>query len=238
MNIKNKTVIITGASMGIGEATARLFSEKGASVVLAARSKKLLQKLEKEIPNSFSIPTDVTKPADRKNLINKTLKKFGRIDILVNNAGRGMNAMVENTNLDKYREIIDLNVIAPLALMQLVIPIMRRQKGGSIVNVSSLVSKGYYTGIAAYASTKYALNALALTGREELKSDNIIISLVHPYLTDTNFFKNLAAQPVDRRSGRASDEVDRGMPNADLPEKVAERILHAAQTGAAETMLK
>ena len=87
MSIKDKVVIVTGASMGIGLATAKLFSAQGAKVVLAARSKKILEKLEKELPNSFAVPTDVTKPAQRKNLIQKTLKKFGRIDVLVNNAG-------------------------------------------------------------------------------------------------------------------------------------------------------
>lgn len=237
MNIKGKIAIVTGASSGIGLATAKLFAAKGAKVVLAARSKKILAELEKELPGSLAIPTDLTKPAERKNLIEKTLKKFGRIDILVNNAGRGMSSVVEKIDLKSYRDIIELNVIAPLAAMELVISIMRKQKGGTIVNVSSLVTKGYYTNIAAYASTKYALNALSLTAREELKKDKIIVSLVHPYITDTNFFKNVLHPKVVKGTTRASEEVDSHMPPADPPEKVAKRILQAVETGKAETML-
>jgi len=237
MNIKGKVAIITGASSGIGMATAKLFAEKGAKVVLAARTKKKLAELEKELPNSLAIPTDMTKPAQVKNLIQKTLKKFDQIDILVNNAGRGMSSLVEKTDIPKYRSIIELNVIAPLVAMQQVIPIMRRQGGGTIVNVSSLVSKGYYPGIAAYASTKYALNALSLTARQELKKDKIVVSLVHPYITDTNFFRNLIRPAGDKRSGRAADEVDGQMPPADPPEKVARRILQAVENGQAEVLL-
>lgn len=237
MNIKNKVAIITGASSGIGLATAKLFAEKGAKVVLAARSKKILAALEKELPNSLAIPTDLTKPAQLKNLIQKTLKKFGRIDILVNNAGRGMDSLVENTDLKDYRSIFELNDIAPLALMQLAIPIMRKQKGGTIVNVSSLVSKGYYPGLAAYASTKYALNALSLTARDELEKDKIVVSLVHPYITGTNFFKNLIRPKGVKGTTRASEEVEGSMPPADPPEKVARRIFQAIETGKAEILL-
>lgn len=237
MNIKGKVAIITGASSGIGLATARLFSEKGAKVVLAARSKKKLAELEKELPNSLAIPTDLTKPAQLKNLIQKTLKHFGRIDVLVNNAGQGMSSLVEKIDLKDYRSIIELNVIAPLTSMKFAIPIMRRQGGGAIVNVSSMVSKMYIPGIAAYASIKYALNALSLTAREELKKDKIVVSLVHPYITDTNFFKNVIKEKNKPIATRASQQVDRGMPPADPPEKVARHILQAVETGKAEIML-
>ena len=237
MQIKNKVAIVTGASSGIGLATAKLFSQKGAKVVLAARSKNILTKFEKELPGSFAIPTDMTKPAQVKNLIAKTLKKFGRIDVLVNNAGRGLASPVEKVDLKNFREIIELNVIAPLAAMQLAIPIMRKQGGGAIVNVSSMVSKMYIPGIAAYASTKYALNALSLTAREELKRDKIIVGVVHPYITNTNFFKNDVRPKGVKGTTRASEEVDGQMPPADPPEKVAKRILQAVETGKAEIML-
>lgn len=237
MNIKGKVAIVTGASSGIGLAIARLFSEKGAKVVLAARSKKKLAELEKELRGSLAVPTDMTKTSQVKNLIAKTLKHFGRIDILVNNAGRGMSSSVEQIDLKNYHSIIELNVIAPLVAMQFAIPVMRKQKGGTIVNVSSLVSKGYYPGLAAYASTKYALNALSLTARDELKKDKIVVSLVHPYITDTNFFKNIIRPKGVKGTTRASEEVDRDMPPADPPEKVAKQILQSVETGKAEILL-
>src|SRR5438552_3143519 len=129
MKIKDKVVIITGASAGIGLATAKLLAKEGAKVVLAARSVEKLKKLEKDIPGSFSVVTDMRKPEDITNLINKTKEKFGRIDILINNAGQGMRAAVEKINVDDFKEIMELNVFAVVRAMQAVIPIMRTQGG-------------------------------------------------------------------------------------------------------------
>ena len=106
--------------------------------------------------------------------------QFGRIDILVNNAGQGLCAPVESIDLGDYRAVMELNVFAVLSAMQAVIPIMRQQGGGMILNVSSVVSKNYFTTIGGYASTKYALNALSLTARQELAKGNIVVSVFHP----------------------------------------------------------
>lgn len=238
MGIKGKIAIVTGASSGIGTATARLFSQKGARVALAARSAEKLTVLEKELPGSFAIPTDMTKTESVKNMVEKTLEHFGRIDILVNNAGRGMSAPVEKIDIEKYRRLIELNVIGPLAAMELVIPIMRHQGGGTIVNVSSMVSKMYIPGIAAYASTKYALNALSLTAREELAKDNIIVSVVHPYMTKTNFFKNVIQPEGSRQDLEANRLQDPNLPPPDPAEKVAEHILRAVESEEAEILLR
>jgi len=110
MKIKNKIAIITGASGGIGLAVAKALAEKGATVVMAARSEDKLKKLMREIPNSHTIKTDMRKPEDVKNLIVKTKEKFGRVDILVNNAGQGMRAPLEKIDNAAYRDIMELNV--------------------------------------------------------------------------------------------------------------------------------
>ena len=144
MEIKDKIAIVTGASGGIGLAVARLLAEKGAKVVLAARSADRLKQLESEIPGSFAVPTDMRKREDIRQLVQQTETKFGRIDILINNAGQGLLSPVASINLDDYREIMELNVYAVLEAMQAVIPIMRKQGGGAILNVSSLVSKNYF----------------------------------------------------------------------------------------------
>jgi NADP-dependent 3-hydroxy acid dehydrogenase YdfG len=104
MEIKNKIAIVTGASGGIGLAVAKALSEKGATVVLAARSEDKLKKLMYEIPHSHTIVTDMRKPKDVKNLIAKTKEKFGRVDILVNNAGQGMRAPLEKIDTGAYRD--------------------------------------------------------------------------------------------------------------------------------------
>src|SRR6202012_4813387 len=130
------------------------------------------------------------KPGDIKNLIKQTKDKFGRIDVLINNAGQGMRMKFEDIKLDDYREIMELNVFSVVEAMQEVIPVMREQGGGMILNISSMVSKNYYPGLAAYASTKYALNALTLTARAELASDNISVGVFLPKMTATDFGAN------------------------------------------------
>ena len=137
MKIKDSIIIVTGASGGIGLATAKVLADKGAHVVLAARSADKLKNLEKEIPGSFAVPTDMTKPEDIARLIKKTEEKFGRIDILINNAGQGMRASVETIDLKDYHEVMELNVFAVVRAMQAVIPIMRRQ-GGGMISISAL----------------------------------------------------------------------------------------------------
>jgi len=227
MNIKDKIAIVTGASGGIGLALSRELSNKGAKVILAARSADKLKNLEKEILNSYAIPADMRKINEVKKLIQKTKEKFGRVDILVNNAGQGMSSSVEKIKLDDYRDILELNVFGVLEAMQEVIPIMREQGGGLILNVSSLVSKNYFPNLAAYASTKYALNALSLTAREELKKDNIIVSVFHPKMTATDFGKNVKGTPYVSSAGRPGMTVD-------TPLKVAEAIVKLIESEEAE----
>jgi short-subunit dehydrogenase len=224
MTIKDKIIIITGATQGIGLATARLLAEKGATIVLASRSEEDLHTLEKEIPGSLAVPTDMRKPEDVRNLINKTVEKYGRIDVLINNAGQGMYGPLESIDIEKYKQIMDLNVYGVLVAMQAVIPVMRKQGGGTILNVSSLVSKNYFPGLSAYASTKYALNALSLTARVELAKDNIIVSVMHPKMTATNFTKNTAnptAPRFERPAGAPPMQVDK---SEAVAEKIAELI--------------
>jgi short-subunit dehydrogenase len=208
MKIKDSVIIITGASGGIGLAAAKALSKEGARVVLAARSAEKLMTLEKEIPNSFAVATDMHKPADITALVEATMKKFGRVDILINNAGQGLMTPVESINLDDYASIMDLNVFAVVRAMQAVIPLMRKEGKGLILNVSSMVSKNYYPGLAAYASTKYALNAISLTAREELKKDGIIVSVFHPKMTATDFGENSRGAKYVSAAGRPGMQVD------------------------------
>ncbi len=229
MDIKNKVAIVTGASSGIGLAAAKLLSERGAKVVLAARSAAKLKKISSGLSDSFVIKTDMTKPAEIKRMVKKTVEKYSRVDILVNNAGRGMFSPVENIDPAKYRYLLELNLMAPVIAMQQVIPIMRKQGGGSIVNISSGTSKMYIPYIAGYASTKYAINAITLTARQELEKDKIVVGVVYPYITATNFAQNTIRAKVMGREH--SQRRDSDLPEADSAEKVAEKILEVIETG-------
>jgi len=227
MEIKDKVVIVTGASAGIGLALAHELSKRGAKVVLAARSVDTLKNLEQEIPNSLAVPTDMRKPEDIIHLVKTAVEKFDRIDIFVNNAGQGMRAPIESIDMATYRRVMELNVFSVLEAMQAVIPIMNEQGGGLILNVSSMVSKNFYPNLAAYSSTKYALNALSLTAREELAPDHIVVSLFHPKITATDFGKNSAAEKYDSRAGRPGMSVD-------TPEEVAVQIANQIESEVAE----
>jgi short-subunit dehydrogenase len=234
MELKDAVVIVTGASMGIGEAAVKALAKEGAKVVLVARSVDALNKLAEEIPGSFVIQADMTKPEDIKMIVEKTIEHFGKIDLLVNNAGQAVYGNLESVDPDSYHKIIELNIFGPLLAMQAVIPQMRKQGGGMIINVSSRVSKMYIPGLAAYASTKYALNALSLTARQELEKDNIIVSIILPGLTATSFGKNaMGARPQHWSNGESSE-----MPAGDSAEKVADKLVELAKSGQAELVVE
>jgi NADP-dependent 3-hydroxy acid dehydrogenase YdfG len=194
MQIKDKVIIVTGASSGIGEATAGLLASKGARVVLAARSKAKLEKLSNSLPGSLVVPTDMTDVKQIKALVTKTLKHYGRIDVLINNAGVGYDASVEKTDLAKLQQVFDTNLKGPIAAMQAVIPAMRSQGGGMVINVSSGTSLMYLPFMSGYSGLKRALNAVSLTARQELAKDKIIVSVVYPYITATDFEKNTLSE--------------------------------------------
>ena len=232
MEIAGKVVLITGASSGIGLATARLFARKGARLALAARSAEKLAQLASELPDALAVPTDLRDEAAVRRMVTQMREHYQRIDVLINNAAQGQFAPIEKMNLEIYRTIFEVNVVSVIAAMQEVIPIMRAQGGGVIINISSGASKippeRYRTNpVAPYASTKYALNAMTLIGRQQLAADNISLGLVYPGVTATNFFNTLL-------EGRQPASAPSGATDVDSPESVAEKILEAVETQAAE----
>ncbi len=231
MDIQGKVVIITGASMGIGEATAHIFADAGAKMVLAARSVDKLEAVAQSLPTqaeTLVVPTDMTDQAQVKALIERAYAHFGRIDILINNAGQAAAGSIATVNPDHYRQIIELNMLGPLHAIQAVVPKMKAQGGGVIINISSGVSKMAIPGIGAYASTKYALNGLSLTAHNELAADNIRVVLFHPGLTSTDFGANALRE---ENGGASRPQPGNGpRPEPDSAEDVARKILEAAIT--------
>lgn len=231
MNIKEKITIITGASSGIGLAISRKLSQEGAIVIMVARSKENLERASSEIPNSFPIVADLYSSEDRKRIIDILNEKYGRIDILINNAGQAMFAKIEDIDLAAYQQLMELNVYAPLDLMQRVIPLMKKQKEGVIVNISSQASKKYIPNIAGYASTKYALNALSLTARAELEKDNIKVCIIRPGIVDTDFGRHTTYPEPDALRKSPEGSV---LPHVIKPEVVADKVFELISSEVAE----
>lgn len=226
MEVKDKVAIVTGASSGIGLSTAGLLSEKGVKVAIVARSKEKLEKLSEKLPNSLVVVADMTKEEDIKRMVKKVKEHFGRVDILVNNAGRGYDANVEEINPEDLEEIFKLDLLGPIIAMQQVIPIMRTQGGGVIINISSGTALMALPGMAGYSSMKRALVGISLTAREELKKDKISVGVVYPYITETDFEKNTI---------KAKDRGEWEMPKGDSAEYVAGKILEAIESERDET---
>lgn len=150
-NIKDKVVIITGASSGIGEAAAKELASKGAKLVLAARREERLQKLQGEIEQSGGTAiykvTDVTSQAQMEELAAYALKEFGKIDVLVNNAGIMPQAFPFKKKVDEWDQMIDVNIKGVLYAIAAVLPSMREQKSGHIINLSSVAGHNIYPGV-------------------------------------------------------------------------------------------
>jgi len=192
---QDNVVIVTGASSGIGLETALAFAREGARVVLAARNETKLQEVVNAHPEwrdrFLVVPTDVTKDEDVQRLVATTVAKFGRVDILVNNAGVGMRATFADTPLDDVRSLMDVNLYGPIRCIQAVLPQMRQQRAGQIVNVGSVLSMVVAARNSAYCASKFALLALTDTLRIELHGTGIEVISVLPAYTDTPFFDHL-----------------------------------------------
>ena len=189
--LSQKTVLVTGASSGIGEATVRRLVRTGANVALAARRSERLAALCAEIvpqgQRTLALVGDVTVEADRRRWVEATLQRFGRIDGLVNNAGYGQRGPIEQVPLDAIRRNFETNVFALLGLTQLVAPLMRAQGEGRIVNIGSVAGRVARPMSSVYDATKHAVEAFTDGLRGELKPFGIAVVLVRPGFILTEF---------------------------------------------------
>ncbi|MGA2805006.1 MAG: SDR family oxidoreductase [Acidimicrobiales bacterium] len=228
MELEGAVCIVTGASSGIGAATARLLNRRGARVVLAARRAERLEALAAELPGVLAVTTDVTVPEDLERLVARVVDAHGRVDVLVNNAGQGLHVAIEEIDPADLRAVFELHVVAALVGMQTVLPVMRLQAAGSIVNVSSATSLRLLPGLGGYSATKAALNMVSEVARLELAGSGVTVSVVYPSVTATEFHERL-------RAGHMADGA-RNIPRHP-PELVGEAIAFAITTGEAHVLV-
>jgi NAD(P)-dependent dehydrogenase (short-subunit alcohol dehydrogenase family) len=222
--LESKVAVVTGASSGIGDATARELAARGASVVLAARDVEKLAGIEKAIlaagGRSLTVGTDVSDRSSVEAMVERAVGEFGPPDILVNNAGLGLSGRVADLRPEDLRYVFEVNTIGPLNCVQAALP--RMQRGARIINVSSVVGRRSIPKVGGYCATKFALNALSDALRVEISDRGITVTSVYPGTTRTSFRDN---------SRRTKDEKRGWRPKGVTPEKVAEKIADAAEKG-------
>jgi NADP-dependent 3-hydroxy acid dehydrogenase YdfG len=184
-----KVAIVTGASSGIGEATAIALAKEGAKVAIAARRTDRLEALAQKIKTMggevLAATIDATDEAQIHQLIDKIQTTWGRIDILINNAGVMLLGNINGANTEDWRRMFDLNVLGLMYGTHAVLPVMKSQNGGQIVNVSSVAGRVARAGLGVYNATKFAVNAFSEALRQEVYKDNIRITLIEPGLVAT-----------------------------------------------------
>lgn len=225
--IRNRVVIITGASSGIGEALARECAARGGKVVLAARSAAKIETLAREIAatgrgDALAVPTDVTRPDEVRRLLDSAERRWGRVDIFVNNAGFGVWGAIEKLPMPLIRENFETNVFAAVDCAQAAIPFLRRTRG-CLVNVESVAALRGLPLAGAYAATKHALHAFSECLRAELAADGIRVLSVCPGIISTQFHEN--RKQIGPRTETGPDWLS--MP----VETCARQIARAIETG-------
>ena len=183
-NIEGKIVVITGASSGLGEATARLLSAQGATVVLGARRVDRIVALADELSRgggrALALQTDVTRSAEVKRLVDGAVEKYGRVDVMINNAGLMPSSPLERLKIADWDRMIDVNIKGVLYGIAAALPHMQARKSGHIVNVSSVAGHRVRAGTAVYSATKHAVRVLTEGLRQEVKPYNIRTTIVSP----------------------------------------------------------
>lgn len=199
-DIKDKVVVITGASSGMGEAASKHLSALGATVVLGARRAERIEKLAKEINDNggkaFAIVVDVTQREQVKKMVDATVEQFGRVDVLLNNAGIMPLSLVESLHVDEWDKMIDVNLKGVLNGIAAVLPHMKEQKSGQIINTSSVAGHKVFSGSAVYSATKFAVRALTEGLRMEVKPYNIRTTIVCPGAVKTELLEHITDADV------------------------------------------
>ena len=237
--LKGRVAVVTGASRGIGAAIAEALAAEGCRLALAARSADRLEKVAEDLRMRYSVevlsvPTDISEESQARKLIETAAAHFGGVNILINNAGMGIYGAVDELHLDDLRHVFEVNFFGPLAALQAAVQVMRRQGGGTIVNVSSIVGKFPQPLGGGYTATKYALQGASGAARAELKRDNVDLILVCPGLTETEFSQHsrISVRGAEHRQGERHS-LGRGVE----PDRVARRTVKAIKRGEREVYI-
>lgn len=214
--LNGKTAIITGGSGGIGKVTAEIFLKQGANVVLVDMNEEGLSKTKKDLEqhgNVLTVQADVSKEKDVKKYVEETTNKFGQIDVFFNNAGvEGHSANITEQEMDNFDKVISVNLRGVFLGLKHVLPVMEKQKNGSIINTSSVAGLMGFPGLSPYVASKHALVGLTKTAALEVADNNVRVNSVHPAPANTRMMRDIEADISSDNPESVKDEFTSMVP--------------------------
>jgi short-subunit dehydrogenase len=227
-DLTGKRILLTGASGGIGSATAEALAAVGARLVLASRNEAAIRSLASKLPDALAVPTDLTQPDQRERLVAAAVNGLGGLDILVNNAGIGSWGHFSTSTEDIVRQVMEVNFFAPIELTRLAMPHLTNGNEPCVVNVTSMCGRKGMPAWPEYSASKFALVGMSEAWRGEFARFDVDVLTIVPGMTDSGFRENWI-----RTDGKADLKFESGMTPAD----VAAGIVKAIRTNKTETVL-
>jgi NADP-dependent 3-hydroxy acid dehydrogenase YdfG len=236
-----RVALVTGASSGIGAATARALSSAGMAVALAARRRDRLDALAAEIAQAggtaFVVIADLAKESEAQRIVKETETHFGRIDVLVNNAGVMYLEPIANASLERWRSMFDLNVLSLIASTQAALPGMRARKDGHIVNISSTAGRFSLANSGGYSASKFAVGAFSESLRKEVYMDNIRVTVIEPGVTETELRDHIADAGIQTTLNTWADSM-RQLQSDDIARIIAFCVTQPAHVNINEVLVR
>ncbi|WP_448561955.1 SDR family oxidoreductase [Trichothermofontia sp.] len=203
LKLQSKVAIVTGASSGIGEATALALASEGAKVAIAARRKERLHHLADRIHRqggqALVLPTDMTNEIQIRQMVETTEKEWGRVDILVNNAGVMLLGPLVGADTSEWRRMVDVNLMGLMYTTHAVLPLMKSQGGGHIVNISSVAGRTVQANVGVYNVTKWGVNVFSEALRQEVSKDKIRVTIIEPGAVATELGEHITNPEIKQR---------------------------------------
>ena len=240
-SLKQKVAIITGASSGIGEATAIALAAAGAKVAIAARRSERLETLTQRIQQNggeaLPITADVANEAQVQDMVSATKDKWGRVDILVNNAGVMLLGPVYQANTEDWRRMFDVNVLGLMYATHAILPLMKAQGEGHIVNISSVAGRVANAGTGVYNATKWAVGAFSESLRKEVHKDKIRVTIIEPGLVATELPQHIT-NPEAKERAKAFYESVRSLDSEDIAAAIVYAVTQPPHVNVNEILIR
>lgn len=239
--LDGKVAVVTGASSGIGEATAEALAAEGATVAVAARRSERLDSLSKRIEQSggrvLAVECDITDEEQAHELVHKVDRELGRLDILVNNAGVMLLSRIDKGLSDEWRQMFDVNVMGLLYVTDAALAVMKRQQSGHIVNISSTAGRSSGSLRGAYSGTKYAVNAVSEALRQENVEDNVKVTIIEPGAVSTELTEHISDEDAKSNIEGRFSQLD-PLQSEDIANAIAYAVTQPERVNVDEILIK